>query len=70
MTLAVTHRLMRRTVEHTTVERLNGDGTVREVEWDTHVLNCACGRVFRTESYLLSWARYLGHLPQPKAGES
>lgn len=64
--LALTHRVMRQAVEHHIAERLNRDGTSREVEWDDHTIHCACGRVFRTGSDLLTWARYLGHLPQPE----
>ena len=59
----ITHRVIRRTVETQTVERLNRDGTAREVELVDHVTSCQCGRVFRTGSELLTLARFLEHLP-------
>lgn len=66
----LTHRLIRSTIEEQTLERLNRDGTPREVNTINYVMTCACGRVFRTGSEILTQARFLGHLPQPKAGEA
>ena len=65
----MTHRIMRQTVEVHTMEHLNRDGTPRMVDVTTHRISCACGRVFATGSDMLTLARYLGHLPQPKRGE-
>lgn len=62
----LTHKPMRKTVERTTVARLNRDGSTRMVELVTYRTHCMCGRVFATGSELLTEARYLGHLPKPK----
>ena len=64
---ALAHRVMRESVEEHTGTHLTASGGERPFSFTTFVRVCACGRVFRSNSHAVMLARYVTHIPRPKA---